>query len=116
MVITTNRPLAAWAHLLHDADLAEIIIDRVLAHGRLMALRGESCRTRHLAREPAVERPRHHARITGIGAPEFPERPGIRTNVAREMEWTPQGADTIPGSENRHRRAIACREHARQDA
>jgi len=35
MVFTTNKPLAAWADGLHDADLAEAIFDRVLARGRL---------------------------------------------------------------------------------
>lgn len=48
MVFTTNKPLAAWADVLHDADLAEAIIDRVLARGRFLELRGASYRTRHL--------------------------------------------------------------------
>src|SRR5262249_30440755 len=30
IVFTTNKPLASWAKVLHDADLAEVIIDRVL--------------------------------------------------------------------------------------
>jgi hypothetical protein len=48
IVITTNKPLAAWTDVLHGADLAEAIIDRVLERGRFIELRGSSYRTRHL--------------------------------------------------------------------
>ena len=47
MIFTTNKPLAAWGHVLHDPDLAEAILDRVLEHGRHIQLRGSSYRTRH---------------------------------------------------------------------
>jgi DNA replication protein DnaC len=47
MLFTTNKPLAAWGHVLHDPDLAEAILDRVLEHGRHIQLRGPSYRTRH---------------------------------------------------------------------
>src|SRR3989454_1017966 len=30
MIFTTNKPLAAWGRVLHDADLAEALLDRVL--------------------------------------------------------------------------------------
>jgi len=30
MIFTTNKPLAAWGRVLHDPDLAEAILDRVL--------------------------------------------------------------------------------------
>jgi DNA replication protein DnaC len=48
MLFTTNKPLAAWGVVLHDPDLAEAILDRVLERGRLVELRGPSYRTRHL--------------------------------------------------------------------
>jgi DNA replication protein DnaC len=35
MLFTTNKPLAAWGLVLHDLDLAEAILDRVLERGRL---------------------------------------------------------------------------------
>lgn len=57
MIFTTNKPLAAWADVLHDADLAEAIIDRVLAHGRFLELRGSSYRTRHLKHDVHTPRP-----------------------------------------------------------
>src|SRR5438876_6661723 len=48
MLFTTNKPLAAWGLVLHDPDLAEAILDRVLERGRLVELRGASYRTRPL--------------------------------------------------------------------
>src|SRR5438552_6510893 len=59
MIFTTNKPLAAWGRVLHDADLAEAILDRVLERGRHLELRGRSYRTRHapLDLTPASEPP-----------------------------------------------------------
>jgi hypothetical protein len=51
MLFTTNKPLAAWGHVLHDPDLAEAILDRVLERGRHIELRGPSYRTRHLQKK-----------------------------------------------------------------
>ena len=48
MLLTTNKPLNQWGRVLHDADLAEAITDRVLERGRFIQLRGPSYRTRHL--------------------------------------------------------------------
>ena len=74
MLFTTNKPLAAWGLVLHDPDLAEAILDRVLERGRLVELRGASYRTRHLKRaEPHRSAPGEVARISGIKWPEFPE-------------------------------------------
>jgi len=47
MIFTTNKSLAAWGRVLHDPDLAEAILDRVLERGRHIELRGRSYRTRH---------------------------------------------------------------------
>jgi len=51
MLITTNKPLAALGGLLHDGDLAEAILDRILERGTHFVLRGPSYRTRHLHTE-----------------------------------------------------------------
>ena len=62
MLFTTNKPpLTAWGDVLHDHDLAEAIVDRVLENGRLLLLDGPSFRTR----QPA--------RISGNQPAEFPE-------------------------------------------
>ena len=64
MLFTTNKPLAAWGLVLHDPDLAEVILDRVLERGRLVELRGASYRTRHLKRAESDRSPlREGARI-----------------------------------------------------
>lgn len=76
MIFTTNKPLAAWGRVLHDPDLAEAILDRVLERGRHIELRGRSYRTRHapldLTPDPGPPSPAP-ARISGNHRPEFPE-------------------------------------------
>ena len=56
ILLTTNKPLAALGDVVHDGDLAEAILDRLLERGAHFALRGRSYRTRHLTEEEA--RPR----------------------------------------------------------
>ena len=85
ILMTTNKPEAAWGQVLHDGDLAETILDRVLERGRLFELRGQSYRTRHLERGGRGSRPAADSidaddrltggrrRISGIPLPEFPE-------------------------------------------
>ncbi len=65
IVFTTNKPLAAWADVLHDADLAEAIIDRVLERGRFIELRGTSYRTRHLNGGTAAKTGRRRVKVSG---------------------------------------------------
>jgi DNA replication protein DnaC len=64
MLLTTNKPLAAWGHVLHDPDLAEAILDRLLEHGRHIPLRGPSYRTRH---QPAKENNPENRRTPSTG-------------------------------------------------
>lgn len=56
MLLTTNKPLAALGDVLHDGDLAEAILDRLLERGAHFALRGRSYRTRHLSEEESPSR------------------------------------------------------------
>jgi DNA replication protein DnaC len=53
ILLTTNKPLAALGDVVHDGDLAEAILDRLLERGVHFALRGRSYRTRHLPEEDA---------------------------------------------------------------
>jgi DNA replication protein DnaC len=75
MIFTTNKPVAAWGRVLHDADLAEAILDRVLERGRILHMKGPSYRTRHL--KPALEISRQPSAecgiISGKGVAEFQE-------------------------------------------
>lgn len=54
ILVTTNKPLAALGDVVHDGDLAEAILDRLLERGAHFSLRGRSYRTRHL---PEAEQP-----------------------------------------------------------
>lgn len=56
MLLTTNKPLAALGDVLHDGDLAEAILDRLLERGVHFAMRGRSYRTRHLSEEETLTR------------------------------------------------------------
>jgi len=69
MIFTTNKsPLTQWGDVLHDPDLAEAIVDRVLERGRLIVADGVSYRTRHLTHNSKLP-----AKISGNQRPEFPE-------------------------------------------
>jgi DNA replication protein DnaC len=70
MLFTTNKsPLTAWGEVLHDHDLAEAIVDRVLEKGRLIVADGPSYRTRHLDLDRAEEQRKDVARISGKHRP-----------------------------------------------
>lgn len=75
MVFTTNKSLREWGRVLHDEDLAQAIVDRVLERGRLLTLDGPSMRTRHLGLDDPTSpgASTQAARISGIDRPEFPE-------------------------------------------
>ena len=76
MIFTTNKPLAAWGRVLHDEDLAQAIVDRVLERGRLLHLDGPSMRTKHLGLDDPTtpEAPSAQVvRISGIPRSELPE-------------------------------------------
>ena len=47
MIFTTNKKLNQWGTVLHDPQLAEALLDRILERGQHIALRGPSWRTRN---------------------------------------------------------------------
>ena len=77
MIFTTNKSLKSWGRVLHDDDLAQAIIDRVLERGRLFRLDGPSVRTLHVNLDEAMndgsDQDNEVARISGKRWPEFPE-------------------------------------------
>jgi len=80
MVFTTNKPITAWGAVLHDDDLAQAIVDRVLERGRLLHLDGPSMRTKHLGLDDptaAGAASNQVVRISGKGQSEFPEPTGL---------------------------------------
>jgi DNA replication protein DnaC len=44
VVITSNKEPASWGKVLHDPDLAEAIVDRLMERGEVIRLRGKSYR------------------------------------------------------------------------
>ena len=74
MVFTTNKSLKQWGDVLHDADLATAILDRILERGRHLKLDGPSVRTKHLGLDDPTDDESHGgARVSGIQGPEFSE-------------------------------------------
>jgi hypothetical protein len=77
MIFTTNKSLKAWGGVLHDDDLAQAIIDRVLERGRLLRLDGPSVRTLHVNLDEAMKADSDQQadliRISGNRCPDFPE-------------------------------------------
>ncbi len=85
MVFTTNKSPRHWGAVLHDDDLADAIVDRILERGRHLRLDGPSLRTKHLpsSDEGEIVQPSTPSRrISGIGAADFPE-PTRATQIAR---------------------------------
>ena len=58
VIVTTNKPLKSWGRVLHDPDLAEAILDRLLENGRRIDLIGPSYRTRRLEAADVLPRRR----------------------------------------------------------
>jgi DNA replication protein DnaC len=74
MIFTTNKSLQAWGKVLHDQDLADAIVERILERGRLVRLDGPSMRTRHLTPDTLDGEPLPEpAIISGMDRPQFPE-------------------------------------------
>jgi DNA replication protein DnaC len=66
IIFTTNKsPLTTWGEVLHDQDLAEAIVDRVLEKGRLIVVDGPSYRTRHLELDKGSEGKKDMGRVSG---------------------------------------------------
>ena len=79
MVFTTNKPPKRWGPVLHDDDLADAIVDRILDRGRLLRLDGPSIRTKHLAGDDALgddQDDNRNRKVSGTDAAEFPDSAG----------------------------------------
>lgn len=51
-VITSNKSLTEWGRVLHDSALAAALVDRLLHHGEVFYLKGDSFRLRGKPRAP----------------------------------------------------------------
>ncbi len=91
MIFTTNKHPKRWGLALHDEDLAEAIVDRILERGRLLRLDGPSVRTKHLPGDELLdEHPGDStgSRFSGMSAAEFPERTWRRKATFRRPSAT----------------------------
>lgn len=57
LIFTPNKPLREWANVLHDPQLAEALLDRILERGQHIVLAGRSWRTRHIEPETPTPAP-----------------------------------------------------------
>jgi DNA replication protein DnaC len=93
MIFTTNKALDAWGAVLHDPDLAEAIVDRVLERGRHLVLDGPSMRTKHLEKAGAG------AIFSGNQGPSFPE-PTRRSREPPERVMLRRAPGSVSTEEN----------------
>ena len=93
MIFTTNKDPKRWGTVLHDDDLADAIVDRILERGRLLRLDGPSVRTKHLPPDELGSDDQQPARVSGKNRPEFPERTGAfasnRCSTSSAFTWQP---------------------------
>lgn len=107
MIFTTNKSLRAWGRVLHDEDLAQAIVDRVLERGRLLVLDGPSMRTRHLPLDfDAAQAEETPAKVSGTSAANFPE-------PARAGAGDPRPMSTEPFASAWHRPPLDLTRHER---
>ena len=57
LIVTSNKPFSAWGDIFGDEVTAAAMIDRLVHHAEILALKGDSYRLkdRDLARTPPVE-------------------------------------------------------------
>jgi DNA replication protein DnaC len=58
-IVTSNKPFSGWGEIFGDDVAAAAMIDRLVHHAEILALRGDSyrLRDRELARPPAAREP-----------------------------------------------------------
>ena len=56
LIVTSNKPFSAWGEIFGDDVVAAAMIDRLVHHAEILALKGDSYRLkdRDLARPPAA--------------------------------------------------------------
>ena len=95
MVFTTNKNPKRWGAALHDDDLAEAIVDRILERGRLLRLDGPSVRTKHLPVDELAgddQNTEASSKVSGIAAAKFPEPTRMKRHFASEPPRVPRCA------------------------
>ena len=98
MIFTTNKHPKRWGGVLHDDDLADAIVDRILERGRLLRLDGPSVRTKHLPedelRSDDDQDDAGDRRVSGKDTAEFPERTDV---AAHRVATIARGETALAG-------------------
>lgn len=107
MLFTTNKDPKRWGTVLHDDDLGEAIVDRILDRGRLLRLDGPSLRTKHLPDDELVgdDQPLpESAKVSGKQGTEFPEPTGrsLRARAVTSRLSSPNRAGSILAMQPSH--------------
>ncbi len=76
-IITSNKSLRSWAEVLHDSSLATALIDRLMHHGEVFYLSGDSYRIR--GKQKYLE--------GNLPQMEFPQKPAV------EADFSAKGGD-----------------------
>jgi DNA-binding NtrC family response regulator len=95
MVLTTNKSLGKWGKVLHDEDLADAIIDRILERGRVLTLDGRSVRTSHLGLDEGQSGTQETSdRFSGKTGADFPEP--TTAFESRRLRFSRSHAEHVP--------------------
>ena len=54
MIVTPNKPFSAWGEIFGDDVVAAAMIDRLVHHAEIIALKGDSYRLRDKTSAPAT--------------------------------------------------------------
>jgi hypothetical protein len=116
LIVTSNKPFSAWGEIFGDDVVAAAMIDRLVHHAEILALKGDSDRLkeRDLARPPAARTPKpphdhpRHPRASAQNAstrhhfsPNAPARLRNRTLMAYSPSPDRLGRPGIPLSNER---------------
>ncbi len=75
-MVFTTKTLNSWGNLLHNPDLGETIVDRIIERFTVLKLDGASVRSRHVKPSElkgAGQVPSEPAIVSGMDRPSFPE-------------------------------------------
>jgi len=99
-IITSNKGLRSWAEVIHDSSLATALIDRLMHHGEVFYLSGDSYRLRgkkklledsvsapELGAEPKMEMTDCQVKSGRKGMGNFnPEKKDLTTGIYKKLQ------------------------------
>ena len=91
LIVTSNKPFAAWGEIFGDEVAAAAMIDRLVHHAEILALKGDTYRLkdRDLARPPAARSPKRPDRSPS-GLARAPQNAFTRLKLEHERPKPPK--------------------------